>query len=208
MNIARLAEMRQSRGTDSLHSAEIFRLPLPTADFHSPDRLAKNGERVVQLGSGAALDTLALGHAVGPKGRVDAVESDWSLYTQARENLSLAAPTNVELHHGPLDDLPLPDGAFDRVIANAIWIDTRAPMVVLAEAARVLTPGGRLALREWIATGIPHLARNDPPTAAQLREMLEEAGFVDIHIQLDGDQADAGLTPGLVGVTVVAGRKG
>jgi ubiquinone/menaquinone biosynthesis C-methylase UbiE len=207
MQAALLKVIRSTEIQSSAEDTAFLSLGMPVADLHAPHRLVQPGERVVHLGAGTGLATVALGYAAGAEGEVLGIEPDWSLYARGRENLALTGQNQVRLHHGPLHKTPGIDGAYDLVICNAIWAECPEPMWVMDEAARLLRVGGRLALRDWISTGTAAFNLNAPPTAAQLRAMLVEAGFVDIHIQLDGSRQEADPGPGLAAVTVDAGRR-
>jgi predicted O-methyltransferase YrrM len=209
MLAAHLKRIANGQIGDEAFSLQLF----PPTPAHPPRQdgqtLAQKGDRVLHLGAGTGLGTLAMGHRVGPTGEVFGVEPDWTLYARARENLLLAGHERVQLHHGPLDRIPRADGSFDLVLCNAIWMDCAEPLVVLAEMARLLRVGGRLAMREWITTGASQspLSLKSVPTAAELRAHLSAAGFVDIHIQLDGAGTNGVADPGLTAVTVDAGLR-
>ncbi len=102
------------------------------------------GEVVVDLGCGAGIDTLLAAGAVGPGGRAVGVDMLDSMLDRARAFADQAGLDNTEFVRGEMEDLPLPDGTADVVVANGTINLTGRKSRVLAEAHRVLRPGGRM----------------------------------------------------------------
>ena len=107
-----------------------------------------DGEVVADLGSGAGIDTLLAARAVAPTGRVVGVELLGEMIERAETFAAEAALDNVEFRQAEMESLPLPDASMDVVISNgAINLSARKSRV-LAEAHRVLRPGGRLCVAD------------------------------------------------------------
>lgn len=112
------------------------------------------GERVVDVGSGAGLDTLLAAEQIGAEGAVVGVDMTDAMLDKARANAALVGVGNVEFRHGYAEHLPVADGWADVVISNGslnLCADKRA---VFGEIQRVLRPGGRLQFAD-IANGQP-----------------------------------------------------
>jgi arsenite methyltransferase len=108
----------------------------------------REGEVVADLGCGAGIDTLLAAEAVGPAGRAIGVELLPEMLSRARAHAAEAGAANVEFHEAEMEALPLPDDSVDVVISNgAINLSARKSRV-LAEAHRVLRPGGRLCVSD------------------------------------------------------------
>jgi ubiquinone/menaquinone biosynthesis C-methylase UbiE len=108
------------------------------------------GEVVLDLGCGAGIDTLLAARQVGPAGRAIGLDMTPEMVGRARRNAEAAALENVEIHEGLMEALPLRDASVDVVISNGVLNLSTRKSRVLAEAVRVLRPGGRIAIVDLV----------------------------------------------------------
>lgn len=161
----------------------------------NPTALAslKPGETLLDLGSGAGFDCFIAGPRVGPAGRVIGVDMTPDMLTKARRALdayrSHAGLDNVEFRLGEIEHLPVPDASIDVVISNCVLNLSPDKPQVWREIARVLKPGGRVAISDLaLLKPLPEGVMND---IEALIGCVAGACLVD---QLRADAAAAGLT--------------
>src|SRR6202171_5948543 len=187
----------------------------------NPTALAKlqPGEVVLDLGSGGGIDVLLSAKRVGPTGKAYGLDMTDEMLGLARENQKKAGVENVEFLKGAIESIPLPDNTVDVIISNCVINLSGDKDRVLAEAFRVLKPGGRLAVSDVVVRGeVPADIRKSMELwvgciagaleEGEYQEKLTRAGFESIDVEptrvYKADEAPdflaaAGLDPDKVG---------
>ena len=203
--------------SDLYDGAEAAAVPaeamLASLGCGNPTALAelKPGEVVLDLGSGGGIDVLLSAKRVGPTGKAYGVDMTDEMLALARENQVKSGLTNVEFLKGEIEHIPLPDGSVDVIISNCVINLSADKDRVIAEAFRVLKPGGRFAVSDVVVRGeVPEAVRRSMElwtgcVAGALEEggyrrTLAEAGFENVDVEptriYSGADAEALLTEG------------
>jgi arsenite methyltransferase len=162
----------------------------------NPTALAelREGETVLDLGSGGGIDVLLSARRVGPTGKAYGLDMTGEMLALARANQKKAGVENVEFLQGEIESIPLPDNSVDVVISNCVINLSSDKDRVLREAFRVLRPGGRLAVSDVVVRGdVPRVVREHMLLwvgciAGALKDSdyfakLAKAGFENIDIE-------------------------
>jgi arsenite methyltransferase len=160
--------------------------PLAVADL-------KDGETVLDLGSGGGLDVLLSARRVGPAGQAYGLDMTEEMLTLARANAAQAGAANVEFLLGHIEAIPLPDSSVDVIISNCVINLSGNKPAVFGESFRVLRPGGRfgvsdilaedrLTLTERAERGAPLGCLAGVLSFTDYREGLGRAGFTSVTI--------------------------
>jgi arsenite methyltransferase len=162
----------------------------------------REGEVVVDLGSGGGLDVLLAARKVGPTGKAIGIDMTQEMIDLARRNAAKSGLTNIEYHLATIDRLPLPDASLDCVISNCVINLAPDKTAVFREIARVLKPGGRLAVSDIalkrelpLEIGSDLMAYVGCIAGAILiedyRRLLGEAGFTHVEVIDSGRDLNA-----------------
>ena len=156
----------------------------------------KLGETVVDLGCGGGFDCFLAARRVGKKGQVIGVDMTPEMIQKARENAAKGKVRNVDFRLGEIEHLPVADAAADVILSNCVINLSPDKPQVYAEAARVLKPGGRLAISDVVAVApIPARVKKNlqahsgciagSATVPATERMLKMAGFSKIRIRVN-----------------------
>jgi arsenite methyltransferase len=176
----------------------------------------KEGETVIDLGSGAGVDCFLAAKKVGEKGKVIGIDMTPEMLDKSRENARKGNYENVEFRLGEIEHLPVADNTADVVISNCVINLTSNKKKVYEEALRVLKPGGRimvsdLVLKKELSAAIREGA---PPSSCiktailkdKYLETIEEVGFKDITILDEKEYCSEELTDDPDAKVIVANR--
>ena len=222
------ASFYDARERDELPDAAV----LASLGCGNPTAVAdlREGETVLDLGSGGGIDVILSARRVGSTGTAYGLDMTDEMLALAQQNARAAGATNVHFLRGVIEDIPLPSESVDVVISNCVINLSTDKAAVLTEISRVLRPGGRL--------GISDIVAEDRLSPAQRAERgsyvgciagalsqseyaagLEGAGFEDVHVELTHEVADgmhgaivkavkAGVAPATVALPLVGASAG
>ena len=151
----------------------------------------REGDTVLDLGSGGGIDCFLAAEKVGPTGKVIGVDITPEMTARARRNAKKGSYPNVDFRLGEIEALPVADGSVDVIISNCVINLSPERGRVFAEALRALKPGGRLVISDLVCRGpIPGALREEAEavtTCLPLEEHeyladLEKAGFTDAKV--------------------------
>ena len=174
----------------------------------------REGDTVLDLGSGAGIDLLLAAKLTGPKGKVIGVDMTTAMIERARANAAAAGLTNVEVREGIIEDLPVESESVDFVVSNCVINLSPEKKRVFAELHRVLRTDGRFSISDIVAEPMPDWMREENllysacisgaiPEADYLAG-LREAGLVDVAVR-DRLVYDAAQLTGLLDSTTGGG---
>jgi SAM-dependent methyltransferase len=162
----------------------------------NPTALAelREGEVVLDLGSGGGIDVLLSARRVGATGKAYGLDMTDDMLALARENQRKAGVENVEFLKGEIEAIPLPGDAVDVIISNCVINLSADKRQVIAEAFRVLRPGGRFAVSDIVLRGeLPEAAQRSLALwtgcvagalqESEYRNLLTEAGFENVDLE-------------------------
>ena len=155
--------------------------------------LLKEGEIVLDLGSGAGFDCFLASSKVGPRGKIIGIDMTAEMLDLARENARKGGYTNVEFRLGEIENLPVADNSIDAIISNCVINLSSDKQRVFDEAFRVLKPGGRLMVSDIvILRDLPENVRNSTDAytgcvAGAIKkedylEAIEHSGFEAVKV--------------------------
>jgi SAM-dependent methyltransferase len=155
----------------------------------------KEGERVLDLGSGGGIDCLLAARQVGAKGQVIGVDMTPAMIEKARANMRRMGADNVSIRLGEIEHLPVADGSIDVILSNCVINLSPDKGQVFREAFRVLAPGGRLSISDVVATApIPEELADQAEAlsgcitgavpVAEVEALLQQAGFEDVSVKV------------------------
>jgi SAM-dependent methyltransferase len=159
--------------------------PTALAELHA-------GETVLDLGSGGGIDVLLSARRVGPTGKVYGLDMTDEMLELARANAREARVENAVFLKGQIEQIPLPDNSVDVIISNCVINLSGDKRRVLAEAFRVLKPGGRFAVSDVVVRGEvpPDIRRSMELWIGCVAGALEETEFLTLLADVGFENAD------------------
>jgi arsenite methyltransferase len=188
-------------GPERYAALELAELPdaavLASLGCGNPTAVAelREGETVLDLGSGGGIDVLLSAKRVGETGRAIGVDMTDEMLVLARRNAHDAGANNVEFVKGTIESLPLPDATVDVVISNCVINLAADKTAVFREIARVLRPGGRMGVSDVVA--------DDALSVAEREELGSFAGCIAGALSFR-EYADGLAAAGLTGIEIEA----
>jgi arsenite methyltransferase len=186
------SDLYEARETAGLPAEAV----LASLGCGNPTALAelREGETVLDLGSGGGIDVLLSARRVGPTGKAYGLDMTDDMLALARENQRQAGVENVEFLKGEIEAVPLPEAAVDVIISNCVINLSADKRKVLSEAFRVLRPGGRFAVSDVVFRGeVPDAVRRSVELwigcvagalqESEYRSLLREVGFEEVEVE-------------------------
>jgi SAM-dependent methyltransferase len=170
----------------------------------------REGDTVLDLGSGAGIDLLLAAKLTGPTGRVIGVDMTPAMVQRARANAVASGLTNVDVREGIIEDLPVESSSVDLVISNCVINLSPEKKRVFAELYRVLRNSGRISISDIVADELPpwmaeigllySACISGAIPEGEYLEGLRQAGLVDVEVRdrLVYDQDQLGVLLGAV----------
>ncbi len=181
----------------------------------------REGEMVLDLGSGGGIDCFLAAKRIGPAGRVIGVDMTPEMLDRARANALKLNAANVEFCIGEIENLPVEDAAVDVILSNCVINLSPDKPQVFREMFRVLRPGGRVAVSDIVTNGpvSPRVAKGLESWSAcvagaldmqDYREGLKAAGFMDVRVTPKDDTLNnlaASVPAGMPFSALITARK-
>lgn len=152
----------------------------------------KQGDVVLDLGSGSGLDLILAAGKVGPRGKVIGLDMTPEMIATCKSNLQKAGVHNAEILLGEMENMPISDNMVDCIISNCVINLSPEKENVFAEAFRVLRPGGQMLVSDIVTLDLPESYRDDITAwvgciagaveEEEYIELVKKAGFEDVKI--------------------------
>ncbi|MDF1540309.1 MAG: arsenite methyltransferase [Candidatus Thorarchaeota archaeon] len=153
----------------------------------------KEGETVLDLGSGAGLDAFFASQKVGESGKVIGIDMTPEMLEKARKNIDEMGVTNIEFRQGDIEALSVEDSTIDVIISNCVINLAPNKAAVFKESYRVLKPGGRMMVSDIVLKDtLPDSVRDEVASYTgciggaipeeEYLQLMRDAGFIDVHV--------------------------
>ncbi|MBM3239593.1 arsenite methyltransferase [Candidatus Poribacteria bacterium] len=152
----------------------------------------KEGDVVLDLGSGAGIDVLLASKRVGPNGKAIGVDMTPQMIAKARKNAAKMGINNVEFRLGEMEAMPVESNSVNLIISNCVINLSPDKDKVFGEAFRVLKPNGKMLISDIVAKNLPEVVKSDIESWAgcvagaleeeEYLEKIRRTGFADVHV--------------------------